>query len=147
MCANVSCLVSSRLVLQIVFYILLRANLVYASNTCQSDSHIPLLLACGRRERTGLFQRFIPPLGPHNSAIRSIYTSKKCLLEQRKNKYNLHDTRFGLYERAITFEGPPGVLRGPIPLRGTVLANQIQSLCNEVVDQVQNMTAKLSSTS
>lgn len=100
---------------------------------------IDTFLAHGRKERTGLLQRFLPPLGPCNTVIRSIYTPKLCVLERRKNKLQLHDSRFGLYERAITFEGPD-IHSTPSPLRGNILPTKIQALCDEVVEHVQNVT-------
>ena len=61
------------------------------------------------------------------------------MLERRKNKLHLHDSRFGLYERAITFEGPD-VHSIPSPLRGNVLARKIQDLCEDVVEHVEQIT-------
>lgn len=61
-----------------------------------------------------------------------------CVLERRKNKLHIHDCRFGLYERAITFEGPE-VHSVPSPLRGSVLASKIQFLCDKVVAHVQQV--------
>ena len=60
-----------------------------------------------------------------------MWTPKLCLQERRRTKQNLHDTRFALFERAITFDGPE-IHSVSVPLRGTVLAGRIQSICTEI---------------
>jgi hypothetical protein len=37
--------------------------------------------------------------------IRAIWTPNMCLLERKNNLRKLHDTRYGIYERAVTFDG------------------------------------------
>lgn len=37
--------------------------------------------------------------------VRAIWSPKVCLLERRLNTKQLHDQRYGLYERAVTYEG------------------------------------------
>lgn len=37
--------------------------------------------------------------------IRAIWSPKLCMIERRTNRRKLHDRRYGLYERAVTFEG------------------------------------------
>jgi hypothetical protein len=68
-----------------------------------------------------------------------------CLLERRKTKQHLHDARFGLYERAVTFEGPH-VYSESLPIRGGALSGQIQELCgkvlNDVSESAQNKSQK-----
>ncbi len=56
-----------------------------------------------------------------------------CVLERRKTKQQLHDTRFGLYERAVTFEGPE-VYSTALPLRGEMLSGKLRMICQEVLD-------------
>lgn len=38
--------------------------------------------------------------------VRAIWSPKICLLERRVNVRQLHDKRHGLYERAVTYDGP-----------------------------------------
>lgn len=38
--------------------------------------------------------------------VRAIWSPKMCLLERRVNCRQLHDRRFGIYERAVTYDGP-----------------------------------------
>ena len=58
-----------------------------------------------------------------------------CVLERRKTKQDLHDTRFGLYERAVTFEGPE-VFSAALPLRGEMLSEKLRSICETVLDYI-----------
>lgn len=53
----------------------------------------------------GILQKFIDPKGARNSMIQVIWLQKFIFFELRENKKNLYDTRFDLYERAVTFEG------------------------------------------
>lgn len=96
-------------------------------------------LIYGRKDRTGLLQRFIPPLGSQNSQIQSIYTPKLLLLERRTNKHQIHDSRFGLYERTITFDGPH-VHSTPCPIFGTVLQSKLKVLNDQIVNHVYNVS-------
>ncbi len=88
-------------------------------------------------------QRFIAPHGggQHNSQIRAIWTPKLCILERRRTKQNLHDQRFALYERAITFDGPD-VHSLSMPLRGTVLGGKIEKICDEIVQHISQVSAQ-----
>ena len=98
-------------------------------------------LAHGRKNQTGILQRFMQPAGggTHNELIQAIWTPNLCLMERRRTKPSLHDTRFGLYERTVTFEGP-GVHSTSKPIRGAVLGNKIKHLCNEMVRHVSDVS-------
>tara|TARA_B110000305_G_C19191866_1_gene516969 strand:+ start:108 stop:836 length:729 start_codon:yes stop_codon:yes gene_type:complete len=87
------------------------------------------------KENSGILQRFIEPKGTQNSMIRAVWSPKVCLLERRVNNRQLHDKRFGLYERAITYEGPE-FHSNASPLRGNVLPSQIQRICENIVSHV-----------
>lgn len=97
----------------------------------------------GRNNKSGILQRFIAPHGGgrHNSLIRAIWTPKLCILERRRTKQDLHDTRFALYERCITFDGPD-VHSVSVPLRGTVLAGRVENICNEIVRHIAGVSAE-----
>ncbi|KAL7469141.1 hypothetical protein ACHAXS_009393 [Conticribra weissflogii] len=96
-----------------------------------------------RNDKSGILQRFIAPHGggQHNSQIRAIWTPKLCILERRRTKQNLHDKRFALYERAITFDGPD-VHSLSMPLRGTVLGGKIEKICDEIVQHISQVSAQ-----
>ena len=87
------------------------------------------------KQQSGILQRFIEPQGVSNSMIRAIWSPKVCLLERRLSKHQLQDQRFGLYERACTYEGPE-YLSDAAPLRGDMLPASVQSLCDTVVAHV-----------
>ena len=97
----------------------------------------------GRTNKSGILQRFIAPHGGgrHNSQIRAIWTPKLCILERRQTKQELDDTRFALYERCITFDGPD-VHSVSVPLRGTVLAGQVEHICKDIVEHLANVAAE-----
>ena len=74
-----------------------------------------------------------------------MWTPKLCLQERRRTKQDLHDTRFALYERAITFDGPENHSVS-VPLRGTVLAGRVQRICNEISNHISNVLMQEDST-
>lgn len=67
-----------------------------------------------------------------------MWTPKLCLQERRRTKQALHDTRFALFERAITFDGPE-IHSVSLPLRGTVLAGRIQGICTEISNHISKV--------
>jgi hypothetical protein len=87
------------------------------------------------KQQSGILQRFIEPQGVANSMIRAIWSPKVCLLERRLSKHQLQDQRFGLYERACTYEGPE-YLSDAAPLRGDLVPASVQALCDTVVAHV-----------
>ncbi|GMH78962.1 hypothetical protein TrST_g4447 [Triparma strigata] len=87
------------------------------------------------KENSGILQRFVEPKGTQNVMVRAIWSPKVCLLERRVNNRQLHDKRFGLYERAITYEGPE-FHSSAAPLRGNVLPSQVQRICENIVTHV-----------
>ncbi|KAL3794757.1 hypothetical protein HJC23_012767 [Cyclotella cryptica] len=96
----------------------------------------------GRRNKSGILQRFIAPHGgSYNSSIRAMWTPKMCILERRRTKQALNDKRFALFERAITFDGPD-VHSVSVPLCGTVLAGRVENICDEVVRRIANVLSE-----
>ncbi|CAM9109578.1 unnamed protein product, partial [Choristocarpus tenellus] len=85
--------------------------------------------------RNGILQRFIEPKGTKNALVRAIWSPKMCLLERRVNSHQLHDQRYGLYERSVTYDGPD-IYSTAFPLRGTVLPTQVQRCCDSLVTHV-----------
>ena len=90
-----------------------------------------------RKNQTGILQRFVDPAGggTNNSQIRAICTPKMCVLERRKTKQSLHDTRYGIYERTVTFEGPE-VFSTLLPIRGAALPKKLRHVCDKVLSDV-----------
>lgn len=97
-----------------------------------------------RKNQSGILQRFVEPSGggKHNSQIRAICTPKLCVLERRRTKQELHDSRFGLYERAVTFEGPE-VHSISLPIRGETLPGKLRSLCHRVLNHMSDVTRSI----
>ena len=88
----------------------------------------------------GIVQKFIEPKGTNNSMIRAIWSPKVCLLERRVNVHKLQDTRrYGMYERAVTYEGPE-VNSQTAPVRGSILPSQVQRLCSSLVNHVAEVS-------
>ena len=92
-----------------------------------------------KKDANGILQRFIEPKTTHNEIIRAIWSPKVCLLERAENIHQLHDHRYGLYERCVIYEGPEYYFTSA-PLRGPVLSGQIQKLCESVVDHISEVT-------
>ena len=92
-----------------------------------------------KEDSNGILQRFIEPKGVKNELIRSIWSPKVCLLERAENIHQLHDHRYGLYERCVTLEGPEYYITSA-PLRGPVLAGQIQKICENIVSHISEVT-------
>jgi len=91
-----------------------------------------------RDNSNGILQRFVEPKGIKNEMIRAIWSPKVCLLERSENIHQLHDHRFGLFERCVTFEGPEYYYTSAA-LRGPVLAGQIQKICEAVVSHISEV--------
>jgi len=92
-----------------------------------------------RSKDCGLLQQFIEPQGPRNSVIRAIWSPKLCIAERRLNLRNIWDRRYGLYERAVTYEGPDHHSQAT-PLKGHVLSTLIQHVCKELVEHIAEIT-------
>ncbi|KAL7452816.1 hypothetical protein ACHAWC_004535 [Mediolabrus comicus] len=121
-----------------------------ASSFCNIEYFNPRtlhdFLQDGKANKNGILQRFIAPHGGrYNSQIRAVWTPKLCLQERRRTKQDLHDTRFALYERAITFDGPENYSVS-VPLRGTVLAGRVQRICNEISNHISTVLMQEDST-
>ncbi|KAJ1388389.1 hypothetical protein B484DRAFT_313541, partial [Ochromonadaceae sp. CCMP2298] len=74
-----------------------------------------------------------------NELVRAIWSPKVCLLERAENIHQLHDQRYGLYERCVIYEGPEYYTK-TAPLRGPVLSGQLQKLCESVIAHISEVT-------
>lgn len=92
-----------------------------------------------KEDSNGILQRFVEPKGVKNEVIRAVWSPKVCLLERAENIHQLHDHRYGLYERCVTLEGPEYYITSA-PLRGPVLAGQIQKICENIVSHLSEVT-------
>lgn len=96
----------------------------------------------GSLQSAGILQQFALPKGARNSTLRAIWSPKLCLLERRENVHAIHDARFSVYERGVTFEegGGAEALSRPEPVRGSMLPGMVQQLCERVVDHVTRVS-------
>ncbi|CAE7288819.1 unnamed protein product [Symbiodinium sp. CCMP2592] len=92
-----------------------------------------------REKGSGLLQKFLEPFGDRNNMIRALWSPKVCLLERRLNCLNLNDTRYDMYERAVTFEGPD-FHSEVTPVRGSTLANKVLHIAETIVQHVKGAT-------
>ncbi len=92
-----------------------------------------------KKEVNGFLQRFIEPKTTRNEVIRAVWSPKVCLLERAENIHQLHDHRYGLYERCVIYEGPEYYFTSA-PLRGPVLSGQIQKLSEAIVSHISEVT-------
>lgn len=97
------------------------------------------LLFKRQKEIHGILQKFIEPKSTRNELIRAIWSPKICMIERIQNINQLHDQRCGIYERCVTLEGPDFYTESA-PLRGPVLAGQIQNLCETIVSHMTEVT-------
>ena len=79
--------------------------------------------------------------GPRNAVIRAIWSPKVCVVERRTNRHGIHDRRFGLYERAVTYDGPDHHSEAT-PLRGTLLVGKLERVCQELAAHVAAVTGQ-----
>lgn len=101
--------------------------------------HLNDFLYKGNKDIYGILQRFIEPKGTRNEMIRAVWSPKVCLLERAENIHELHDERYGMYERCITYEGSE-YYYSLAPLRGPVLAGQIQAICENIAAHLGAIT-------
>jgi hypothetical protein len=91
------------------------------------------------KQHNGILQRFIEPKGRFNSMVRAAWSPKLCLVERRINRRPLHDIRFGLHERAITYDGPE-IHSKASPLRGSILPTAVQAACESAVRHISEVS-------
>ncbi|KAG1711050.1 hypothetical protein DVH05_013767 [Phytophthora capsici] len=103
---------------------------------------IPHSSSPSSQQCVGILQQFSLPKGARNSTLRAIWSPKLCLLERRVNVHAVHDSRFSVYERGVTFEegGGAEALSRPEPVRGSMLPGMVQQLCERVVDHVTRVS-------
>lgn len=92
-----------------------------------------------KKEVNGILQKFIEPKTTHNEVIRAIWSPKLILLEKAENIHELHDKRYGLYEKCVLYEGPDYYYQTS-PLRGPVMSGQIQKLVETSIAHINEVT-------
>lgn len=92
-------------------------------------------LRSGEKHDTSVCQRWIVPKGDRAAVIRAAWSPNVCLIERRVNVHGLYDAHKDMHARAVTFEGREHESQS-VPLTGTVITQQIQRVCNAIVDHV-----------
>jgi hypothetical protein len=87
------------------------------------------------KSNDGCLQKFVRPKGLFNSMIQAAWSPQMCLLERRVNLCPLLSGRASLQERCCTYEGSEH-LSQIAPVRGTLLADRVQHLCQELVSHI-----------
>lgn len=82
-----------------------------------------------------ILQRFVEPKGGCNNMVRALWSPKVCLLERRVNRLKLSDTRYDMYERAVTFEGSD-CHSDVTPVRGPALVTKVHEIADSIVQHV-----------
>lgn len=97
------------------------------------------LFSCQRERSDGILQRFIEPKGGCNNMVRALWSPKVCLLERRVNHLRVSDTRYDIYERAVTFEGADCHSQ-VTPVRGPALVTKVHEIADSIVQHVAGVT-------
>lgn len=88
----------------------------------------------------GILQKFVEPKGGHNNMIRVLWSPKVCLLERRVNNKKLSDTKYDVYERAVTFEGSD-FLSEVTPVRGPSMVMQVHEIADAITQHIAAVTS------
>ncbi|CAE8642741.1 unnamed protein product, partial [Polarella glacialis] len=62
-----------------------------------------------------------------------------CMLERRVNRLRMADTRYDMYERAVTFEGPD-FHSEVVPVRGAAPVAKVHEIAESIVQHVAAVT-------
>ncbi|CAK88555.1 unnamed protein product (macronuclear) [Paramecium tetraurelia] len=88
---------------------------------------------------SGILQKFIEPLGNHESLIQAIWSPSVCILSKKQNNRDLYDMAYDPYERCTTFDGGEAYSR-VIPLRGKEISQEIRKQCQMIVQKITNLS-------
>lgn len=113
----------------------LRTTIEYLDHQGLED----FLLDNQRVRGDGILQRFVEPKGGRNNMLRALWSPKVCLLERRVNRLQMGDTRYDMYERAVTFEGAE-FYSDLAPVRGAGLVTKVHEIADSMVQHVAGVT-------
>ncbi|KAF1328317.1 hypothetical protein FI667_g6932, partial [Globisporangium splendens] len=112
------------------------ANYIYFASSVSGDSSNPSGNATIEYFDTdGLRDFLYKREKAHNGMLQKFI----CLLERRVNLKNVYDKRHNIYERGVTFDGVDMYSR-PEPVRGAMLPDEVQLLCEQIVDHVTQVS-------
>jgi hypothetical protein len=87
----------------------------------------------------GILQKFEDPKGENNLTIRLIWSPKLCIFEKKTNLKPIFDTRYSVYERAVTYDGEEFQTRTE-PIKGNNVPDRVEKLGNNIASHIANIT-------
>ena len=87
----------------------------------------------------GILQKFEDPKGDFNSTFRLTWSPKLCLFEKCTNIKKITDTKYDIYERAVTYDGEEFQTKTE-PLKGSNLPDRIEKIGMSIANHVSNIT-------
>ena len=89
-----------------------------------------------------ILQEFIPSQGVFNDIIKCNWTPSVILMERKVNPNKMDSSKYPLYQRLITYEGPSHLVNTE-PVVSTLVISDINVACKFIADQLQNHGFKL----
>ena len=87
----------------------------------------------------GILQKFIDPKGDNNFIIRLIWSPKLCVLEKKINTKRIYDSRYNIYERAVTYDGEEFQTETEA-IRGNNIPDRFEKIGNNIANHISNIT-------
>jgi len=87
----------------------------------------------------GILQKFVDPKGDNNATFRLTWSPKLCLFEKCSNIRKITDTKYDIYERAVTYDGEEFQTKTE-PLKGSNLPDRIEKIGMSIANHVSNIT-------
>ncbi len=87
----------------------------------------------------GILQKFVDPKGDNNSTFRLTWSPKLCLFEKCTNIRKITDSKYDIYERAVTYDGEEFQTKTE-PLKGSNLPDRIEKIGMSIANHVSNIT-------
>jgi hypothetical protein len=87
----------------------------------------------------GILQKFEDPKGENNFTIRLTWSPKLCIFEKNTNLKKIHDTRYNLYERVVTYDGEEFQTRTE-GIKGDNIPDRIEKIGMNIASHISNIT-------
>lgn len=89
--------------------------------------------------KSGILQKWVQPKSGCNSLIKVQWSSQFCLIERRSNKHKIEDSKVGLYEKLVTYEGMEhnSVFE---PVAASWIINELQQICVNISSHITAVT-------
>jgi hypothetical protein len=92
-----------------------------------------------KESKNMILQKFIDPAGEYNHALSILWSTNFCLFEKKKNRLELYNDKYDIYEKAVTFEGKD-YHASSNPIRGTQLPNRLLKIAESIVGHIAAVT-------